>query len=91
MRRCLLVVALLVAACKDEAIESLESTRDTVCACNDAACVNTAMNKLVDRPTKEQRKAELLSGAIMDCVARIYRASDAAPAVDAAPADATPP
>jgi hypothetical protein len=84
----LLAIAALVAGCKDEAIESLEVAREAVCACPDAACVNAAMNKLVDRPTKHQRKAELLAQDITDCVARIYRSSDAAPTVDAAPPDA---
>jgi hypothetical protein len=88
--RLLAIAAALVVGCKDEAIESLEATRDSVCACHDATCVNAAMNKLVDRPTKYKRKAELLARDITDCMARIYRTSDAAPSVDAAPEDAAP-
>jgi hypothetical protein len=94
----LVVLLLLAAGCKDEAISALESTRDKVCACKTAACVDTAMNALVDRPTDKQHRAESIARDITDCVARIYRQTDAAPpppdaapgADDAAPAP-TPP
>jgi len=93
----LLALLLLAAGCKDEAIAALESTRDKVCQCRTAACVDTAMNALADHPTDKQHKAEQIAREITDCVARIYQQTDAAPpppdagpddAVDAAP---TPP
>jgi hypothetical protein len=85
--RAALAIAFL-AGCKDEAIDALETTRDKVCACDGAACVNAALDALADKPTKHQRKAEAIARQITDCVARIYQTSDAAPAVDAAPIDA---
>ena len=81
-----LVLLLLAAGCKDEAIAALESTRDKVCQCKTAACVDTAMNALVDHPTDKQHKAEGIAREITDCVARIYQQTDAAPP----PPDAAP-
>lgn len=93
-----LVLLLLAAGCKDEAIAALESTRDKVCACKTAACVDSAMDKLADHPTDKQHKAEEIAREITDCVARIYSDTDAAPPPpDAAPGEpdaasaATPP
>jgi hypothetical protein len=84
----------LAAACKDDAIVALESTRERVCSCTDATCVNAAMDAMRDHPTKDPRRAEAIAREITDCVARIYKQSDAAPPPppesDAAPAPAAP-
>jgi entry exclusion lipoprotein TrbK len=75
--RALVVVVALVAGCKDDAIEALESARSRVCECKDATCVNAAMDAMQDHPTKHQRKAEAIAREIMDCVARVYQQTDA--------------
>jgi hypothetical protein len=90
----LAIAAMLIAgaaACKDDGIKELEATRDKVCECPDATCVDTALAAMKDLPTKDPRKAEAVSRDITDCVARIYKTSDAAPPEpDAAPFDAAP-
>jgi hypothetical protein len=75
--RALLVILALGAGCKDDAIAALESTRNRVCECKDATCVNAAMSAMKDHPTKHQRKAEAVAREIMDCVARVYQETDA--------------
>jgi hypothetical protein len=88
------VAAAAIAACRDDGVAVLQSTRDRVCACQDAACVNAAMDALEDRPTRYQRRAEGLAREITDCIARVYQASDARgpedEAVDASTDDAAP-
>lgn len=93
--RALLVILALGAGsgCKDDAIAALESTRNRVCECKDATCVNAAMDAMQDHPTKHQRKAEAVAREIMDCVARVYQQTDAAidsPDAEAAAGDAGP-
>ena len=73
-----LTVGLALAGCRDEGVDALEATRVEVCQCQDAACVNAAMEKLQDRPTRNRHKAEGISRAIAECIAAVYRASDAA-------------
>jgi|SRR5687767_13377516 hypothetical protein len=88
----------LAAGCKDDAIVALETARERVCSCKDATCVNAAMDAMADHPTKDPRRAEAIAREITDCVARIYKLSDAAPeppppppSNDAAPAPPGPP
>ena len=77
-RALLVVLALGVGAgCKDEAVAALEKTRNRVCECRDATCVNAAMEAMKDHPTNHQRKAEAVAREIMDCVARVYQQTDA--------------
>jgi hypothetical protein len=93
------VLAVALAACRDQGLAALETTRDRVCKCTDAACVNAALDALEDKPTRHQRRAEGVAREITDCIARVYQTTDArgpedevdagaAGAGDAAPATA---
>ena len=73
----LAVAAATLAACRDEGLAALETTRDQVCKCTDAACVNAAMDALQDKPTRHQRRAEGIAREITDCIARVYQTTDA--------------
>jgi hypothetical protein len=79
-RAALVVTAAIIpgaGGCRDASIASLEATRDRVCECKDADCVDAAMEQLQDLPTKKPRKAEAIAREITDCVARIYQETDA--------------
>jgi hypothetical protein len=94
-RRAPVVVTALAAAilggCRDEGVRALEATRERVCKCQDAACVNAAMDALEDRPTRHQRRAEGIAREITDCIARVYRESDARDVADELGAEPAPP
>ena len=82
----LLIGLAAAAGCRDDAVDALEATRLEVCRCQNAACVNAAMDKLRDLPTRNRHKAEDIARRITDCAASIYRLSDAGP--DEPPEDA---
>ena len=80
-----LAIGLAAGGCRDDGVDALEATRVAVCECRDAECVNAAMGKLKDLPTRHRTKAEGIARAITECAASVYRATDAA--TDEAPTD----
>ena len=74
VRFVVLAVAVLVGACGDKQLESLEAIKGEVCACKTPACGEAAMKKIPQGEIKSTHKMQKVASAIHDCMAKLYDA-----------------
>ncbi len=75
VRRCVIVLVALAAACADEDAARLGKIKDAVCACETTACTDQELAKVPQDVIKSTHRTQTLAREMMDCIADVQSAA----------------
>ena len=65
------ILLALLAGCRDKGISKLESLRDELCACKDAACGQAAMAKVPSVEVSNSHRSQTIAREMLGCLAKL--------------------
>jgi hypothetical protein len=67
-----LVIPIALAACGDPELEQLTKVRQTVCACETAACAEAALETVPKGKIESNHRSQRVARDMLDCLAKLY-------------------
>jgi hypothetical protein len=67
-----IVVAFMVAACRESSVDRLTAIKTRVCACKTASCAETALREVPQQTIESNHRTQAIARDMLDCMARLY-------------------
>ena len=67
-------IAIMLAACRDPALDQLTAIKAEVCACKTASCAEQALKRVPQGAIKQMPRAQEVSRAMIECDAKLIEA-----------------